>query len=139
MLLTPKFDGASLVVNEADSKAWTRGDGEVGQDSTEHLKKINAKLSGKDFYSVGEVIMKREVFEKKYKDEFKNPRNLVSGKMNDKHPSEVLKDLDYVRYGIHGGEYLNMDKEEHLNILNKNNSSKVPYKKVKANEITTEM
>ncbi|MFN9959297.1 MAG: hypothetical protein ACK55I_39910, partial [bacterium] len=33
VIITPKFDGLSLCVNETTQEAWTRGDGEFGQKS----------------------------------------------------------------------------------------------------------
>ena len=139
MIITPKFDGLSLVCNEINGMAWTRGDGEVGQLSTEHLKLINPKQSEKDFYSVGEVIMEKYIFEKKYKNEYKNPRNMAAGKMNDKKPTDVLTDFNYVRYGLSGGVHQISNKEDQLIILNKLNDHQVKYKKIEANKITTEM
>ena len=31
LIITPKYDGISLVVDEASDSCWTRGDGEMGQ------------------------------------------------------------------------------------------------------------
>lgn len=36
MVITPKYDGLSLCVNEIENTATTRGDGEFGQASDEH-------------------------------------------------------------------------------------------------------
>jgi NAD-dependent DNA ligase len=141
LIITPKYDGLSLCVNERTLEAWTRGDGEYGQDVTKHyslIKKQNHTLSSEgSFFSFGEVIMSRKNFEK-YKHEFKNPRNLVSGKMNDKHPSDILKDLDYIRYGADGGKRSkDVDKETTITILNAHyNTVQVPYKKIKVSDIT---
>lgn len=146
LILTPKFDGLSLCKNEVNGDAWTRGDGEYGQLSTEHIKLIvHAGENKNDFYSFGEVIMSRKKFNEKYKGKMlgdkipKNPRNLVSGKMNDKKPHSVLKDCDYIRYGLvqHNGD-LKVDKDHQLDILNSLNTFKVRYEKIKASEITTD-
>lgn len=146
MIITPKYDGLSLCTNELNGDAWTRGDGEVGQLSTEHLKIINPKQSKKDFYSFGEVIMSKKDWDKCKNNinprtgrPYKNPRNMASGKMNDKRPSDVLENFTYVRYGLDGEKYQNISKEEQLDILNTLNVSKVPYKKIEANKITTEI
>lgn len=146
MIITPKYDGLSLCVDESNAEAWTRGDGEVGQLSTEHLKLINPKQSKKNFHSFGEVIMSKKNWETvktlinpRTGKPHKNPRNMASGKMNDKNPTDILKNFTYVRYGLEGSDYVNTDKEELLIILNELNSIKVQYKKIEAGKITTEM
>ena len=107
MILTGKYDGLSLCTNEKTAEAFTRGDGVEGQLSTEHLKIINPKQSKQDFYSVGEVIMSKKNWERvknvlnpRTGKPYKNPRNMAAGKMNDKNPSDALKDFSYVRYGL---------------------------------------
>ena len=146
MICTPKYDGLSLVCNQLDGMAWTRGDGIEGQLSTEHLKIINPKQSKQDFYSVGEVIMSKKNWERvknvlnpRTGRPYKNPRNMAAGKMNDKNPSDALKDFSYVRYGLIGGAHQTSNKEEQINILNKLNDHQVKYKKIEANKITTEI
>ena len=44
VVITPKYDGLSLCVNELTDEAWTRGDGTYGQKSDEHYKLIGNKL-----------------------------------------------------------------------------------------------
>ncbi len=46
----------------------------------------------------GELIMKRDIFESKYKDKFANPRNLVSGVVGAKTLREAIRDIDFVAY-----------------------------------------
>ena len=44
LIITPKYDGLSLCVNEETNYAWTRGDGEYGQKITRfknYIKKSN--------------------------------------------------------------------------------------------------
>jgi DNA ligase (NAD+) len=38
VVITPKYDGLSLGVNDFNGNAFTRGDGETGQESSEHFK-----------------------------------------------------------------------------------------------------
>lgn len=108
VVITPKFDGLSLCVNELTNEAFTRGDGQFGQKSDEHYKLIGNKLlklpqpwplSGNFEYTYGEVMMPKSTFLKKYASEFANPRNLVAGLLNSKEPSDILKDLNYIKYG----------------------------------------
>ena len=127
LVLTPKFDGASLVVVESDKKAWTRGNGVEGQESDNHLEKMNTNNIDEDIITFGEAIMKRDVFDNNdYSSTFSNPRNLVSGKLNDKTPTDILKDIDYIRYGLVGKDF--QTKSDLLYYLNERQKHKVQYK-----------
>jgi NAD-dependent DNA ligase len=85
LILTPKYDGLSLLSYEAKNKAWTRGDGEYGQQSDEYFNIVtNNKRVLTDEYSIGEIIMKKDTFKSLYSDEFENPRNMVAGLLNSK-------------------------------------------------------
>ena len=44
VVVTPKFDGLSLLVNEHTKDAVTRGDGTIGQKSNDHYKLIQMVL-----------------------------------------------------------------------------------------------
>jgi len=50
IVITPKYDGISLCVQELDGDCYTRGDGEVGQKSNEHLLYIS-QPTRQDFIS----------------------------------------------------------------------------------------
>lgn len=128
VIITPKFDGLSLCVDEVKETATTRGDGFIGQNSNEHYKLINNKLNkGTDFkITYGEVIMSKKVFLDKYSDEFANPRNLVAGMLNSKTiHNNILKDINYIKYGgiIDGLS----TKKELIDELNNNQDIKVSY------------
>lgn len=85
-----KLDGmtASLLYENGNLiKAESRGNGHVGVDITEHVKKfknVPLKISKKETYIVdGECIITDEDFAEVNKNkEFKNSRNLVSGTLN---------------------------------------------------------
>jgi DNA ligase (NAD+) len=147
MIITPKYDGLSLCNNEVDNEAWTRGDGEVGQLSTEHFKFIGSKKRLRySFYSFGEVIMSKKNWERcktlinpRTGNPYKNPRNMASGKMNDKRPTDILSNFTYVRYGLSSESHKHLDKEAQLEILNQLNDHKVSYKIIEVGKITTEM
>jgi NAD-dependent DNA ligase len=107
MLLTPKFDGMSLLVKYemgVYQKAYTRGDGKVGQDVTEHFRytKLGKNVIDDCFsgYLIGEAIMKDKVFEKKYKGKYKNPRNMVAGVLSRKEITAELADIDFIAYNV---------------------------------------
>ena len=141
LVLTPKYDGLSLCTDEGRQKAFTRGDGVYGQLSTEHILKLGYKFpQPKNYwegtYTYGEVIMKRSVFLNKYASEFSNPRNLVAGQMNHKTPNDILRDCDYITYGIEGKFNNNFrTKSEQLKWLN-SNKGEVPYLVVKLSDLS---
>lgn len=105
IILTPKYDGLSLCVDETKDKATTRGDGKVGQASDEHYKLIKNHLKGDMVFSpffhftYGEVMMSKSDFNEKYAANFANPRNLVAGLINNKQATESLKDTAFIKYG----------------------------------------
>jgi len=146
-VLTPKYDGISLCVDEETNQAWTRGDGVEGQCSDSHFDKMgDIYPKPVPIYSFGEAIMKRTTFDSRYSHEalgeekgFANGRNMVGGKFNDDKPNIILVDVDYIRYGM---EYKNkettLSKEEQLDRLNKMNKVQVPYKVATVDEMTEE-
>jgi NAD-dependent DNA ligase len=123
LVVTPKYDGISLVVNELDKQAWTRGDGEFGQESKAHFRELRGYNSNPyTVYSFGEAIMSNENFQK-HKDQYANPRNMVAGLFNrDIISVGKLKDVDYIRYGTDFSAY---SKAQQLEMLNKLNTVKV--------------
>jgi NAD-dependent DNA ligase len=151
VVITPKFDGLSLCVNELTGEAWTRGDGTYGQKSDEHYKLIGNKLLklshdspllGDFEFTYGEVMMSKSTFLKKYSNEFANPRNLVAGLLNSKEPSEILKDLDFIKYGGLPTEDCVgcwTTKSELLDDLNARQNIKVNYLVCSIEEITEDL
>jgi len=98
IVITPKYDGISLVVEELVGNCWTRGDGEVGQRSNKHFASMPHRGYSRQETTFGEAIMSKKNF-KNYKDKFANPRNMVAGLFNRDELVEDLKDVDYIRYG----------------------------------------
>ncbi len=113
-ILTPKFDGCSFEVQVKNGKIQnisSRGDGEYGKDLTKHLinkvqrdvNKFNIYHRYKNEYVLrGEVLIDKNVFEKKYS-EFVNPRSFVSGILNrdyseDSAYQSMLNDLSIIIY-----------------------------------------
>lgn len=146
MVLTPKLDGLSFCVEENIAGAWTRGDGEYGQRSDEHLKAI---IKGKtltpfsanpfkDMITFGEVLMRRDVFAQKWAEELKNPRNTVAGALNNKLPTPILSDLDFIRYGLVDKRDNSpfQTKSEQLAYLNTYQPFPVPYLLKPAGELS---
>mgnify|MGYP005845525947 CR=1 FL=1 len=143
VILTPKFDGLSLCVDEIDKKAYTRGDGVIGQRSDKHYEYISNKLKSNEDsfqYTYGEVMIKKSVFLEKFSDEFANPRNLVAGLLNSKTPSEYLKDCEYIKYGIEKEiKPTFQSKKQILDLLNRQQPIKVNYKVCRISDLTEEL
>jgi NAD-dependent DNA ligase len=124
-LVEDKLDGVSclLIIDNFDIKLYTRGDGEFGSDISylsPYIKNIPKKINSGDSLRIrGELIMKKEIFEKKYSKTFANPRNLVSGIVNSKTIKEESKDIEFVAYEIINKE--NLTVLDQLNILKTNN------------------
>ncbi len=148
VIITPKFDGLSLCVNELTEDAFTRGNGEYGQKSDEHYKLIGNKLYKNSddtlgsiafSYTYGEVMMSKSTFMTKYSSEFANPRNLVAGLINSKEAGESLRDCNYIKYGaipFDGFKDEFKTKEDILNYLNQNQKEEVKNFKCKISELT---
>jgi NAD-dependent DNA ligase len=123
VVLTPKYDGLSLLVefqNGKMVKAYTRGNGIEGQDVTGHfaqnaLSKIELSNSFTG-YIYGEVIMSNYVFEEKYSQKYKNARNMVAGLLNRKKTTSETEDLSFFAFGIKTDEFANRSKQ--LTFLN---------------------
>jgi NAD-dependent DNA ligase len=152
VIITPKFDGLSLCVNELNSESTTRGDGFHGQVCDEHYKLIDNHLydvTNVDPFSpidcqftYGEVMMSKKTFTEKYSNDFANPRNLVAGLLNSKEATQSLKDCDYIKYGaIFTPDLMKMryTKQEVIDYLNQYQKVKVQYHVCKISELTEEL
>jgi len=140
VIITPKYDGLSLCVNETTSEAFTRGDGTYGQKSNEHYSRIGNHLSGTNFsFTYGEVMMSKKTFLEKYSSDFANPRNLVAGLLNSKEATDALKDCDYIKYGAIQSRNMFQSKKQILDELNSGQSVKVSYHICRISDITEEL
>jgi NAD-dependent DNA ligase/DNA polymerase/3'-5' exonuclease PolX len=100
-VLSCKLDGVSgLYTTEGTTpKLYTRGDGKVGQDISHLIPHLRLPKT-KEIVIRGEFIIPKEVFNKKYKSKFANPRNMVSGIVNHKTISDAIKDVHFVGYEL---------------------------------------
>ena len=100
-LLSCKLDGVSgLYSTEGKTaKLYTRGDGKVGQDVSHLIPHLRLPKT-KDIVIRGEFIIPKSIFESKYKTKFANPRNMVSGIVNQKTLNESVKDIHFVSYEV---------------------------------------
>lgn len=110
-----KCDGLTCSLKYIDGEyvsAETRGDGEIGNDVTEHIKhftNVPMHINKSGTYIVdGEAIIFQHDFEEINKDgKFKNPRNTAAGTLNLLDVSEVSKRrLSFIAWDvIEGSEY----------------------------------
>lgn len=123
-VISAKLDGISALYDPEHNKLYTRGNGQTGCDISRFIKYLDLKrakasanktlnlmmdavpeLTWKDTplgaFVRGELIMANDVFECKYKIEFKNPRNLVSGQFGKKiiNPN-IVADIFFVPYEV---------------------------------------
>lgn len=115
----PKFDGSSIALvyeNDQLIRAATRGDGTIGEDITMNARALasiplSAAFSRLGIYRIelrGEVIIRKEVFEKMNQDRkelslktFQNARNTASGSLRLKDPREAAsRGLEAILYHI---------------------------------------
>jgi DNA ligase (NAD+) len=101
-VVSTKLDGISALYNTIDGvrKLYTRGDGEYGQDISYLIPYL--KLPNIDNITIrGEIIMLKQIFDEKYKSQWSNARNLVSGIVNSKtRHLNKFKDLSFIAYEL---------------------------------------
>lgn len=139
LVLTPKYDGISLLT-ETDlyGKAWTRGDGDEGQESSERFKLLWYRRRGMihlreigAHYCWGEAIMRKDEF-KPYLEsgEYKTARNMVAGQFNgDKWRADIMTKIDYVVYGC------DLDLDKSIQMFELKQLSDIKYEVTTVHEI----
>ena len=100
-VISAKLDGVSgLYTTEGPvPKLYTRGDGKVGQDISYLIPHLKLPTEA-GIVVRGEFIIKRNVFDTKYKTRFANSRNLVAGIVNSKTLDDKVRDVDFVAYEV---------------------------------------
>ena len=153
-VLTPKLDGLSLLTDESKQpgqelrRAWTRGDGSVGQTSDTHFAAIEANSDViYPFYSMGEALISKKNYDMYYRGKT-NPktnepwgpaRNIAAGAFNKEIPDSRMAHIHYIRFGIQNFDGTRMDKSDQLELCNKLNMYPLPYRTLKFRELTTEL
>ena len=112
--VTHKIDGSSmeLVYEKGQlARCITRGDGEIGEDVTENVRRIPSIPNNITLQSNvtirGEVVMYKDVFNKLYSEEYANPRNTAAGKVRKKGGDDCVN-LNFLAYRFHGVECMSM-------------------------------
>ena len=142
LVCTSKYDGISILKNEKNGFASSRGDGVIGESLTEHYKQLGEKNSNIEFYTIGEMLIPKPVFASKtfYRDNgepFKNARNMIAGLKNNDKVSDDLKYAKHVRYGLADDDFTK-DKIEQLDFIAKE-LHVVPYKVFRADELNIDV
>lgn len=146
LVITPKLDGISICVDHSNNKAWTRGDGVVGEDCSDKFLDLDCKHDLRVYprYSYGEAIIKKQAFKEVrsviLKDDgtqYSTARNMVAGLFNKDENSKGLKNIEYISYGI--GDNYTVNKHIFLNTLNCNAFESIPYKLINALDLSEEL
>lgn len=104
VVISAKLDGISAMYH--NGKLYTRGNGAVGQDISYMIPYLNisAFKNKREIAVRGELIIKKDIFRKKYQHKFSNARNLMGGltnaKNHNKETIEMLKDVDFIAYQL---------------------------------------
>jgi NAD-dependent DNA ligase len=100
-VLSCKLDGVSGLYTTAhkEPKLYTRGNGKIGQDISHLIPHLRLPKT-KNIVIRGEFIIPKGVFLFKYKTTFANPRNMVSGIVNQKSITDAVKDINFVAYEV---------------------------------------
>lgn len=142
VIVTPKYDGCSFEMVVKYGKLFsvsTRGDGNWGKDIYRLMRTMLVKqpINFKLFKSYeclilrGEILISKDTFERKYQNEFKNPRSFVSGMVNSDYDAfnkaefKKASDLEYVIYDyryIIDNLLVELDSDDLANIISKTNT-----------------
>jgi NAD-dependent DNA ligase len=104
-VISAKLDGVSALYSTENDQTnlYTRGDGKYGQ-LINHLIPYLKLPTEKNITLRGELMIKEDLFKMKYKGQFSNSRNFISGLVNRKtltHLEEqILEDIDFVTYEV---------------------------------------
>lgn len=112
--ITHKIDGSSMELVYRKGKlirCVTRGDGIIGEDVTTNVSQIPSVPKvlpvPTDVTVRGEVVMFKEIFNKKYSSEYANPRNTAAGKVREKKGGgKGCLDLEFLAFWSHFEEPL---------------------------------
>lgn len=109
IVITPKFDGLSLLVNEQTGMAYSRGGADnEGQNCKAHIETANIKRdSSKCMYTFGEFVFSCVAWNNFFAgrinedtgEKYKSPRNTAAGMLNRDIPIKQLLYVDFYRYG----------------------------------------
>lgn len=101
-IVSGKVDGISALYSTENGTGclYTRGNGKIGRNISYFIPYLNLPYI-KDITLRGEIIMRKDIFQKKYMNKFATIRNLVGGIINGKTINkEIMKDIDFICYEV---------------------------------------
>jgi DNA ligase (NAD+) len=105
LLATDKLDGVAFYLEYDENGArilYKRGDEKEGTDISYLLPYLDIPKLTKKFAVRGEIVMSKAIWEAKYKDQYENTRNMVSGITNAKTiEADKVRDLHLVTYNVY--------------------------------------
>lgn len=150
LVITPKFDGLSLLHNELTDMTYSRGGAEnEGQDCTAHyLHAQFPKVKSNLLYTYGEFVFSIKSWNEHFYgqvspetgDKYKSPRNTAAGLLNRDMPSDLLMHIDFFRYGADATSMKHFERYSHFYsyVCDTFNQSKL-YHVAYTSEITEEL
>lgn len=101
-VLSCKLDGVSGLYYSLNNtrKLYTRGNGTIGQDISKVLPLLSTIPKNSGMIVRGEFIVSKATFERKYKTQFANIRNMVAGLVNRKKTDPIMRDIDFIAYEV---------------------------------------
>lgn len=115
VVVTPKFDGVSMLYNQRTGMAYSRGgDENEGQDCSAHIsatKALDKATFHHQFPNIefvyGELVFAKTKWEQHFENrisdngiKYKSPRNTVAGFINRDEATPLLEHVDFCRYGV---------------------------------------
>jgi len=146
IVITPKYNGISLENNTYQCTASTRGDGVTGQNCDAHFLKMNQSTLLNDPICIGEAIISRKNWNENFKGKiapsgkpYKLNNATVAGLLNNDTPSEELKFVDYIRYGMVGNIEADINKDLQLRTINQECEIKVSFEVIVLEDLTEDL
>ena len=145
VVVMPKYDGISILLNEETGMAWSRGGNEnEGMDCSDHMRCIE-KVKEPDFeYTFGEAIIPTKYWNTLFKGKtradgtlFKSARNTVAGLFRrDELDMGLLRSVRFLRYGFFG-KCPHLQHFDHLlEYMNRQNMYDTYFFEMRIEEIT---
>ena len=135
-VISAKVDGVSALYSTESGtpNLYKKGDGKYGF-LINHIIPYLKLPTEKNITLRGELIIKEKTFEEKYKTQFANSRNFISGIVNRKKltqvEKEILKDIDFVAYEVIMPQNLKPSEQYHklvqLNTITVKNIQSITY------------
>lgn len=150
VIITPKFDGLSLLHDEKSGMAYSRGGAEnEGQDCTPHYKAATSIVNTPNrlSFTYGEFVFSNKSWTTNFAgktspdtgDKYKSPRNTAAGFLNRNELTNNLQYVDFFRYGTDDGSLDNFTTYEDLfNYLCDTFSQPKLYQAASIEELTAE-